>query len=301
MQWIADDEQKEQIWNLASQRLSEWAGRTVTPSRTHCYPIYRRNSSWTNEKKWEIQLHEPTLTEDNLGLKTWIASHILAQRIITLAPPLPLLKRLPTIGHCYNGTCGSVLELGAGTGLAGITAALDLQTTVWCTDLPDIVPNLERNISTNAELLKERNAEVRCGVLDWNDPQRIEVAGRDIMIEDDSNGAKFRVVLAADVLYEPQHPKQIANVVSERLERTSDARFLAALPKRPGSEKDWDVFKQALVNCSLSVMDHGEDIGYEDWLVSEVEAPVEVTIWWSSWAWDPSVLFPSTRDKCMSQ
>lgn len=300
LQWITDDERKEQIWDLASQRLSERAGRTATPSRTRTYPIYRRNRSWVAEEKWQIQLHEPTLTEDNLGLKTWIASHILAQKIANLAPPTLEPAEYPNFGRAHNSN-RSVLELGAGTGLAGITAALDLRTTVWCTDLPDIVPNLERNVAANADSLKERNAEVRCGVLDWNDPRRIKVPGTDTEMEVEDSDSKFRIVLAADVLYEPQHPEQVASVVSLWLQRTPDARFLAALPKRPSSEKDWNVFKKALVNRGLSLTDEGEDIGYEDWFIYEDEAPAEVTIWWSSWAWDPSVLSTSRRDKCMPQ
>lgn len=339
LHWIPDNEQKEQIWELASQRLSERAGRTAIPDRTRSYSIYRRNRSWSNEKQWEIQLHEPTLTQDNLGLKTWTASHVLAQRLASLAPPIRVKKirpyqqnftipkiprnsgdsehedhsedsfakavnrwrasrpvELPTIDYCIKAAYGSVLELGAGTGLVGITAALDYQTTVWCTDLPDIVPNLAHNVQANVGLFRNRNADVRCAILDWNDPRTIRCSGTDAKIDSGQPGARFQIVLAADVLYEPQHVKQIADVVSEWLERTSDARFVVALPKRPGSAKDWHNFEQALMDGGLTIVEQGEDIGYEDWVMSEDEPPVEVTIWWSSWGWTPSA---SRRDRCM--
>jgi predicted nicotinamide N-methyase len=207
----------------------------------------------------------------------------------------------PTIEYSIETPYGAILEIGAGTGLAGITAALDYQTTVWCTDLPDIVLNLERNVQANAELLSNRNADVRCGVLDWNDPQRIRASGADTQIEAGQPGAQFQIVLAADILYEPQHAEQIASVVFERLERTPDARFIVALPQRPGSAEDWHDFEQALVDRGITIVEQGEDVGYEDWVIPEDEAPAEVTIWWSTWAWTPSVLSTSRRDKCIPQ
>lgn len=339
LQWIPDDEQKEQIWELASQRLSERAGRTAMLGRTRSYLIYRRTRSWSNEKKWDIHLREPTLTQDNLGLKTWTASHVLAQRLANLAPPIRAKKKRsaiskiigssgqseakdhveddftralkrwhasrpvekPTIEYSIEAPYGAILEIGAGTGLAGITAALDFQTTVWCTDLPDIVLNLERNVQANAELLSHRNADVRCGVLDWNDPQRIRVSGADTQMEAGQPGAQFQILLAADILYEAQHAEQIAGVVFEWLERTPDARFIVALPQRPGCAKDWHNFEQALVDRDITMVEQGEDVGYEDWVISEDEAPAEVTIWWSTWAWTSSILSTSRRDMCMPQ
>ena len=314
LKWIEDEDQREQVWRLASKRLNERAGRTAMPERVQYYPIFRRNRNWSNEKRWEIQLHEPTLTEDNLGLKTWIASHVLAQRLAHLAPPIRSTRQMvpsqsendpdrtshpgttckfaqqSTFEYRLNAPYGHVLELGAGTGLAGMTAALDYQTTVWCTDLPSIVPNLERNVKANRGLLRERGGVVHCGVLDWNDPGLISVPATSTFVDRRQSGTHFQIVLAADVLYEPDHPSQIAKAASQWLERTGDARFIAALPKRPGSETDWDKFAHALLECGLTQIQQGEDVGYEDWAISEEEAPPEVTIWWSSWAWTQPVL-----------
>ena len=330
LMWIEDEEQKEQIWNLASIRLNERAGRTAMPERVRCYPILRRTRTWSNEKKWEIQLHEPTLTEDNLGLKTWTASYVLAQRLAHLAPPIRYAKRTispqrsnindaamalknPIAGNAashprmvseltspsifeyvLSTPYGHVLELGAGTGLAGIAAALDYQTTVWCTDLPNIIPNLVRNAKSNEGLLRQRKGAVHCGVLDWNDPESIKVPDTNTSVDVRQPGVHFQIVLAADVLYEPQHARQIAKVVSQWLERTEDARFIAALPKRPSSVIDWDKFTQALLEHGFTQVQQGEDVGYEDWMISEEETPPEVTIWWSSWAWTQSVLLNET-------
>ena len=326
LKWIENEEQKEQIWNLASKRLNERAGRTAMPERVRCYPILRRNRTWSNEKRWEIQLHEPTLTEDNLGLKTWTASYVLAQRLAHLAPPIRCAKRTisPQSSNVSNAAMGlkndmagnaalhpgtmseltsqsifeyvlstpygHVLELGAGTGLAGIVAALDYQTTVWCTDLPNIIPNLIRNAKSNEPLLGQRRGAIYCGVLDWNDPESIKVPGTNISINVRQPGVRFQIVLAADVLYDPQHAQQIAKAVSEWLERTEDARFIVALPKRPTSVIDWDKFTQALLEYGFTQVQQGEDVGYEDWVISEEETPPEVTIWWSSWAWTQPVL-----------
>ena len=113
---------------------------------------------------FQIILHEPALTADNLGLKTWASSYLLAKRLLNLRETLPPLD----VGS-------QVLELGAGTGLVGIAAAVILQAHVYLTDLPEIVPNLERNIDANFAMLKgvehgERGSNAEAAVLDWSDP-----------------------------------------------------------------------------------------------------------------------------------
>ena len=56
-----------------------------------------------------------------------------------------------------------VLELGSGTGLAGLAAAMALQLPTCLTDLPEVLPSLEANVASNpgvAEL-------VSVAALDW--------------------------------------------------------------------------------------------------------------------------------------
>ena len=62
--------------------------------------------------------------------------------------------------------CGSVLELGSGTGLAGLAAAAALRLPTVLTDLPEVLPALRRNIAANPSLAPL----VTAAALDWTQP-----------------------------------------------------------------------------------------------------------------------------------
>ncbi|KAI7278397.1 hypothetical protein KC345_g6014 [Hortaea werneckii] len=263
--WIADEDEKEKVWEAAAKRLSERSGRTgmgalwrrlgiplkksaaakpvgsemkagedrgvievghvvtnttsVTKSTTAQAGLHTARSEAEDGEDGElgdeddevlsIHLHEPALTADNLGLKTWASSYLLAKRLVllrsdndesdttaTTTNPLapPLLPTLPPDAE--------ILELGSGTGLVGMAAARVLQRKVWLTDLEEIVGNLERNVRGNwkvvAGLSREsgsdgkevdegneaeveqmmRRERMETAVLDWSDPLNVGVPGR---------------------------------------------------------------------------------------------------------------------------
>lgn len=59
-----------------------------------------------------------------------------------------------------------ILELGSGTGLAGLAAAAALQLPTTLTDLPEALPALQLNIAANPGLAQL----VAAAQLDWRDP-----------------------------------------------------------------------------------------------------------------------------------
>ena len=79
--WIKDDEAKEKIWETASQRLSERSGRTGRGDLTRTFNIPLGSADMGD---LAITLHEPALQADNLGLKTWASSYLLAKRLVSL-------------------------------------------------------------------------------------------------------------------------------------------------------------------------------------------------------------------------
>ncbi|KAI6821147.1 hypothetical protein KC332_g9423 [Hortaea werneckii] len=252
--WIADEDEKEKVWEAAAKRLSERSGRTgmgalwrrlgiplkkaaaakpvgtelkadedrgvmevdhvvtdtipVTNSTAQDGSHTGRSEGDEDDEVLSIHLHEPALTADNLGLKTWASSYLLAKRLVllhsdkeetdfstTTNPPAPqLLPVLPPDAE--------ILELGSGTGLVGMAAARVLQRKVWLTDLEGIVGNLERNVRGNwkvvAGLSREsgsdekeaverdegevaqmmRRERMETAVLDWSDPLNVVVPGR---------------------------------------------------------------------------------------------------------------------------
>lgn len=119
----------------------------------------------------DIYIHEPPLTEDNIGLKTWASSYLLAKRLESLGHTH--LKTLRLRNHRFQA-----LELGAGTGLVGIAAAAIWGCHTHVTDLPDIVPNLALNAENNIPMLEKMGGTVTAAVLDWgNDPVGEDVVG----------------------------------------------------------------------------------------------------------------------------
>ncbi|KAK6423598.1 hypothetical protein LTR95_016500, partial [Oleoguttula sp. CCFEE 5521] len=141
-----------------------------------------------------IKIAEPPgVTSDNLPLSTWGASYILANQLHALDIPGPAKDEISS--H------PPILELGAGTGLVGISASLLLKRNAILTDLPTILPGVAANISVNAPVLSKADLDLQTGLLDWNDPSSLTVYTPDGLhaatsITPDSH--KFSVILAAD-------------------------------------------------------------------------------------------------------
>lgn len=250
LSWIKDDEAKESIWNAASSRLSERSGRNAMPAITRTFEV---------NDDLSISLHEPTLTEDNLGLKTWTSSLLLSRRLGECRRYLP---------REFN----EVLELGAGTGLVGIAAACLWRTHVLLTDLVEIVPNLQRNLEQNGGLIERSHGSAEARALDWADgthsPRK----------EDD----KFMVILAADPIYSSDHPKILVNTVRRWICPDPRARFIVELPLRDRYDGERQDLRESMKSQGFELVIEGTDTGYDDWHGRDGE-PALVECWWSIW------------------
>lgn len=219
------------------------------------------------EEEVEILLHEPALTADNLGLKTWGSSYLLARR-------LGWMKR---VGLVPGKICGSLLELGAGTGLVGLAAAaagvVERDGVVRVTDLPEIVPNLSRNLEENRNMLKDSGVTVEAAVLDWTSEEQIVV-----------EKGKWLWVVAADPLYSPEHPRLLVGVVGEVMARRREARCVVEMPLRVGYEGERADFRDRMQGIGLEVVEEGEEEGRDDWGGPGGEEG-KVRCWWSVWGW----------------
>ena len=277
--WIHSDTNKEAIWEAASKRLAERSGRTALPSvsRTFSIPVDAQDSSSSSSCSHtiDIKLYEPSLTGDNLGHKTWVASYLLAKQLPTLLPRYfpSIVKSTRTSSSSSSSTINpnptspptdrnfNIHELGAGTGLFAIAASSLFETTTHLTDLPEIVPNLMHNIAQNAHLTcpppypssSVGGSTVTAAALDWSkydhdhDPghhdnhNKFHSSNDD---NDDNNVTKqtFDLILAADSLYAPEHPRLLANVIATFLKRadtdadgsrpSSSSRVMLSLPFR---------------------------------------------------------------------
>lgn len=224
-------------------------------------------------QEFTLTVHEPSITADNLGLKTWVSSYLLSRRLRMIQESTPQLAQPATSNH---DKVLRALELGSGTGLVGLSfAALHGNSaTVHLTDLPSVVENLTHNVDLNSDLLDETGAHVTTGVLDWS------AAPEPIPSEEE----RYSVILAADSLYSPSHPKWLVDTISHWLRHGVDARVIVELPLRDAYSPQIDEFRERMIQIGLSVVDEGEEVGYDDWESADGGA-LEVRCWWSIWGW----------------
>ena len=280
--WIEDDAEKEQVWEAASQRLSERSGRTAMGAITRSFAIPlspvveveqavgvvqpEQASGRVLDDIVELTIHEPPMTADNLGLKTWASSYLLAKQLCSLRRHIPDLP-----------SDAVILELGAGTGLVGMAASAVFQRDVLLTDLPEIVPNLEQNARSNESAISYCNGTVSAAVLDWTKPDELQAEA--------SNGLpnSFPLIVIADPIYSPEHPQLLVNAIQWHLSKDHTARVIIELPLREAYVAERQDLRDRLASIGLGVVEQGEEVGYDDWSSGNGEELTEVRCWWSVW------------------
>ncbi|KIW08616.1 uncharacterized protein PV09_00573 [Verruconis gallopava] len=275
LNWIQNEEQKVAIWEEASLRLAERSGRTAMPAISRTFIIPKKDGG-----DFELQIYEPSITGDSLGLKTWAASYLLSKRLHAI-----------NIHRLDDGPL-RILELGSGTGLVGMAAAAILGAEVILTDLPDIEGNLARNVKQNEVVIQQHSGVARTAVLDWTQPECI--ISSKISVSTDSNSGldsatkidKFPVIVAADSIYSAEHPRMLVNTVKSWLAAGSASRVIVELPIRDGYCAEINEFRQGMLRIGLEVLEDGEETGYDDWGGSSEDELQEVKCWWSIWAWE---------------
>ncbi|ETN46667.1 uncharacterized protein HMPREF1541_00853 [Cyphellophora europaea CBS 101466] len=179
----------------------------------------------TGGENVDIDINVPKLRAENLHFQTWGSARILAGQLHTI----PIEKAQ----FRENGV--NILEMGAGTGLAGLAAAAIWQTSVTLTDLAPFVPGLARNIDVNKDVLSDRRASACSGALDWNQPATLPVFHHDpeqIQQTYSSETDKARVIIAADCLYSEDHPRMLTNAILAWLRPGPDSRVIVCYPLR---------------------------------------------------------------------
>jgi hypothetical protein len=239
------------VWEEASTRLSERSGRTALKCLDRVFEVPVCGG------EVELVIHEPSMTADNLGLKTWAASYCLAKRFVGMELE------------------GRLLELGAGTGLVGMAAAAACGADVLLTDLPEIQENLVKNLERNRDVIQSGGGRVSAAILDWENPTSLDPARND----------KFPIILAADVVYSLDHPRMIADVIEHWLSPGRSSRVIFELPRRSGFEEDLKAISTEMNRIGLEMLEEEEDTGYDDWGSQEPDDEAGVVhCWFSVWA-----------------
>ncbi|KAK4553061.1 hypothetical protein LTR86_009788 [Recurvomyces mirabilis] len=212
---------------------------------------------------------------DNLTLSTWGSAEILANVLHRLDPPD--LSGCGTLSSTHH-----VLELGAGTGLVGMSAGAIWKTNACLTDLDPILPNIQANVNLNKALLAKYGGSACCGLLDWARPRESVVP----FVPYDNKvfpSVRARVVLAADTVYSEEHPELLTGVLVARLERSEKARFVMCYPLRIGYLDHIRDLWERLEGAGLVCAKEGREELGKEW---DDDVPYE----WSVWKWGSEVL-----------
>ena len=242
-------------------------------------------------KEITIKIHNPDLVAEGLGYETWASSAVLSSLLHRLNINFPSNLTIST------NSIVPVIELGAGTGLVGISAAAILGVPVVLTDLEPIIPGITANASLNSELLrKTHGADVRCGVLDWNEPTCLQIAeeasssssfpaskeqGKDQQQRFTTipSSSKAHVLLAADTVYSSEHPEMLSRVILEWLSPDPEARAVLTYAMRVAYLDEIRELWQRLEDGGLEAVDEGRDRASDE--VFDDECLCE----WSIWRW----------------
>ncbi|KAI0778904.1 S-adenosyl-L-methionine-dependent methyltransferase [Trametes elegans] len=220
--WVyASDDEAEtdaRTWlvDAAASLLATFAGDDEEEdiTRTFAFPTGRGTGTI------HVELNDaPILSDDHtsVGLQSWGSSILLAERMCLD----PMAFGLASL---RDGRL-RVLELGAGTGLLSIVAAKCLASststpTIVATDYhPSVLANLRENVKTNFPPSSGVGVDVL--PLDWQNP-----------VYEGPFAEAFDVILAADVVYHPEHARWIKACVERLLEPNSGV-FWLIIPIRP--------------------------------------------------------------------
>lgn len=221
---------------------------------------------------FDLVVREPPLTGDNLGLKTWGSSYVLAQMLHTIGQSS--LSNL--LGQQDGQPKPQVLELGSGTGLLGLAAAPIWQAHVLLSDLPEIMPNLNHNVEANRPTIQAHGGSVEAGALTWGGTED-EI---DNVLFPDKN--RFRIIIVADPLYNDDHPGLLAGAIDEQLALDEESRAMVMVPQRDATTvKLLAKFRDEMASKGdpFVCLDETVVAGQDDWGGDEDEEAGNVKCW----------------------
>ncbi|XP_046740628.1 protein N-lysine methyltransferase METTL21D-like [Diprion similis] len=181
-------------------------------------------------REFEVESRKVTLTlyqkeVGDVSCVVWDASIVLAKYLDVLCSENRLGKDW-LVGK-------KVLELGAGLGCVGMTAAC-LGAEVVLTDLANVLPALNNNIEMNKDVWKRSGGSARAEELDWSKHPVVDF--------------KPEIVLLADCVYYTESIEPLLDMLKRLCEATNDTYALLAQEERdtPNQKPVWSQFVEAI-------------------------------------------------------
>ena len=244
-----------------------------------------------------IHITEPDLKAQGLSLETWAASSVQAGLIQRLTEdevsfPPSITDQIPGGG---SPEIIPILELGAGTGMVGISAAIKWNLHAVLTDLAPIAPGLAANIALNRDNLPE--GQMSSGALDWSEPDRLDFyygPEEEVGLSPSKNpyegASAAHLVLAADTIYSEEHPPLLAATILRWLSRAHlSARLIMCLPLRACYLEElrdlWSRLEDGGLECVRDGQEMADQRTFDDECLCE----------WSIWRWKPDLVTGSDR------
>lgn len=208
---IEEEKARTQLVDDAAFLLASFAGSEDEEdalTRTFSFPTFDEQGIASGDVHVELN-DAPLLSQDHtsVGLQSWGSSIVFAERMCAHPSHFGLTSQ-----HDLR-----LLELGAGTGMLSIAVAKlcaqkSASVEVVATDYhPQVLDNLRSNVEVN--FTASRCSPITVAPLDWQTPIYNEPLHR-----------PFDVILAADVIYHPDHARWIKACVETLLQRPMPQR-----------------------------------------------------------------------------
>ena len=251
-------------------------------------PTYDRTFTIVTNNEYEtlsIRLKAPPLEAQGLHFDTWGGAFVLSNLLHRIAFPAEAFHK--------NAFDVQVLELGSGTGLTGLSAAMIWSSSVMLTDFAEILQGIEENINLNIDLLRANGGTARCGSLDWRYPPQMilhsfkqdtsELNHADVLSIDQSPSRpenKIGIILATDTIYDEEQPEMLTNAIITWLRHDANSRVVICYPMRIAYIEYIREFWERMTEGGLEPVEEGrktlsEDDGFDDEKLYE----------WCIWKW----------------
>lgn len=240
-------------------------------------PTFKVRKSATEQIN--ISIVDTPCAAEGLSLTTWSSAGILSNLLHKLDFSKIQVAQSDTSNENKNFV---ILELGAGTGLSGLSAAALWGMSALLTDLPTIVPGIQANVDLNVHVLREHGASAVAGTLDWTKPDTVYLPGNEneeaqSFAVDEVNG--FPIILAADTMYTEEHPVLLSQTILRCLRRSLDARAIVVYAMRVAYIDYMREFWELMEAGGLVAEQEGrEEIDLREWDDEKLHE-------WSVWKW----------------